>query len=508
MANVGAMKSAAPLGSDLGVRCRGVAMKIITAYLIRAHMGPFLFAFTVLTGLLFLNAFAVRMADLVGKGLAWSVIGEFVLLSLPHTVALTLPMAILVSVLYTFSELTGANEITAMAAGGIRPLRMLLPLLGIGTIFAGLMLFFNDQVLPDSNHRLKSLIIDVAQKSPTFELRERVVNEIDTEDRNGAVYLQAATIDAVTNEMTEVVIYDLTDPNAHRTIYAERGTMAFSESGTDLYLTLYDGVVHEVQSDRIGGFQRLFFDKQIIPLRGVGNELVRRAGGAERSDREMGFALLAENARARQIELDSVEAASYATTLQAVRLALGRPTDNDSAAAWDLRAGRARGLVAGTGDGETLLSRDPVTQGAVISSRTRSIRGESLEQTAYRYQVEIHKKLAIAFACIVFTLLGPPLALRFPRGGVGMVVLASSLIFSIYWTGLIGGEILADRKIASPAVTMWTANVVFFIVGIVLVSRMGHAGSTVRGGKLDDLMGNLGDSLARLLRGRKEGMAP
>jgi lipopolysaccharide export system permease protein len=131
-----------------------------------------------------------------------------------------------------------------------------------------------------------------------------------------------------------------------------------------------------------------------------------------------------------------------------------------------------------------------------------------LEQNAYRYQVEIHKKLAIAFACIVFTLLGPPLAVRFPRGGVGMVVLASSLIFSIYWTGLIGGEILADRKIASPAVTMWTANVVFFIVGIVLVSRMGRAGSTVRGGKLDDLMGNLGDSLARLLRGRKEGMAP
>ena len=61
MAKVGAMKSGAPLGSDLGVRCRGGAMKIITAYLIRAHIGPFLFAFTALTGLLFLNAFAVRI---------------------------------------------------------------------------------------------------------------------------------------------------------------------------------------------------------------------------------------------------------------------------------------------------------------------------------------------------------------------------------------------------------------------------------------------------------------
>ena len=485
-----------------------MGMGVLTRYLIRVHVGPFLFALSTLTALIFLNAVAQRIEGLLGKGLSWRVVVEFLALSLPHTIALSLPMSVLVAVLYAFSEMTSANEITAMSAGGIRPARLILPLVAMGALMTGVMLYFNDVVLPASNHRLRNLMVDIARKSPTLELRELVVNEIPTESGLDRYFLTATHIDRLENTLEEVTIFDGNNPVRRRTTYAARGEMVFNEEKTDLYLTLYDGVVHEVQSDRIGGFQRLFFDKQIIPLRGVGNELVRRAGGAERSDREMGFALLAENARARQIELDSVEAASYATTLQAVRLALGRPTDNDSAAAWDLRAGRARGLVAGTGDGETLLSRDPVTQGAVISSRTRSIRGESLEQTAYRYQVEIHKKLAIAFACIVFTLLGPPLALRFPRGGVGMVVLASSLIFSIYWTGLIGGEILADRKIASPAVTMWTANVVFFIVGIVLVSRMGRAGSTVRGDKLDDLMGNLGDSLARLLRGRKEGMAP
>ena len=79
-------------------------MRTITKYLIRAHTGPFLFAFSALTGLLFLNAVALRMDDLVGKGLPWSVIGEFLLLSLPHTVALTLPMAILVSVLYNIQR--------------------------------------------------------------------------------------------------------------------------------------------------------------------------------------------------------------------------------------------------------------------------------------------------------------------------------------------------------------------------------------------------------------------
>ena len=200
------------LGSDLEVRCRGVDMMIITKYLIRAHTG------TVPVRVLGSHRapFSERSRAADGrprrKGTRLECDREFLLLSLPHTIALTLPMAILVSVLYTFSELTAANEITAMSAGGIRPLRILLPLLGVGTILAGVMLFFHDQVLPEANHRLKNLIIDISQKSPTFELRERVINEIETEDRGGSVYLQAATIDRTTNELTEVVIYDLTRP--------------------------------------------------------------------------------------------------------------------------------------------------------------------------------------------------------------------------------------------------------------------------------------------------------
>ncbi len=485
-----------------------MGMGVLTRYLIRVHVGPFLFALSTLTALIFLNAVAQRIEGLLGKGLSWTVVVEFLALSLPHTIALSLPMSVLVAVLYAFSEMTSSNEITAMSAGGIRPARLLVPLVGMGALMTGVMLYFNDVVLPESNHRLKNLMVDIARKSPTLDLREQIVNEIPTESGLDRYFLTATRIDPVESTLEEVTIFDGNNPIRRRTTYAARGEMVFNVEKTDLYLTLYDGVVHEVQTDRVGGFQRLYFEQQIVPLRGIANELVRRLGGTDRSDREMGFALLAENARAREIQLDSVRIESRARTLQAVRLALGRPTSDDSAAAADVRPPSAGGPVTVTGDGETLLSWDGVTQAAVISSRTRAARAESLRRTAYRYQVEIHKKLAIAFACSVFTLIGPPLAVRFPRGGVGMVVLASSVIFSIYWTGLIGGEILADRRIASPAVTMWMANVVFFIVGIVLVSRMARAGSTVRGGMLDDLLSNAGDGLARLLGGRREGVAP
>jgi hypothetical protein len=255
--------------------------------------------------------------------------------------------------------------------------------------------------------------------------------------------------------------------------------MAFNEERTDLYLTLYDGFVHEVQSDREGGFQRLYFESQIVPLRSVGNELERRLGGSDRSDREMSIAMLSENASDRQAQLDSVRASNHEQTLQAVQVALGLPAANDSVAAATLWAAQRPAPSAG------LI--DPVTAEVTSGTRSRAARSVALEQTVNRFKVEIHKKLAIAFACIVFTLIGPPLALRFPRGGVGLVVAASSVIFSVYWVGLIAGESLADRRVADPAVTMWVSNVVFLVSGVLLASRMARSGAHTRGGGLDEL---------------------
>ena len=119
-------------------------MRILTRYVIKAHIGPFLFGFTALTALILLNAFAQQLGRLVGRGLGLPVIGEFFVLSLPHVIALTLPMSILVATLYAFSELTGNNEIMAMAAGGLHPSRLITPLVVVGLGLAGTVYYFND----------------------------------------------------------------------------------------------------------------------------------------------------------------------------------------------------------------------------------------------------------------------------------------------------------------------------------------------------------------------------
>jgi lipopolysaccharide export system permease protein len=442
-------------------------------------MGPFLFALSAITAIIFLNSLSQRVGDLVGKGLPWTVIVEFLVLSLPHVIALALPMAVLVAVLYAFNEMAASNEITALAAGGVRPRQLMVPVVAMGALAAVVMYYFNDRVLPDSNHALKNLILDIGRKSPTLELREQVVNELRPGGGSELYFLTADVIDHDNATLANVAIFDSNDPMRDRTTYAKRGEMAFNEARTDLYLTLYDGVVHEAQSDRVGGFQRLFFEKQIVPLRGVGNELARSLGGSDRSDREMSIALLSENAHERQVELDSLREAGRAHAMRAVHIALGGH-GTESATAEDLASWRARSLPS-------LGTRDAMTQETSSEARSRAARAQALQQTVNGFEVEIHKKLAIAFACMVFTLIGPPLALRFPRGGVGLVVAASTVIFSVYWVGLIAGESLANRRLADPVVTMWAGNVIFLAAGIVLAARMGRASVNTRESGVDEM---------------------
>ncbi|HET7372533.1 MAG TPA: LptF/LptG family permease, partial [Gemmatimonadaceae bacterium] len=105
----------------------------------------------------------------------------------------------------------------------------------------------------------------------------------------------------------------------------------------------------------------------------------------------------------------------------------------------------------------------------------------------------------------VFVLVGAPIALRFPRGGVGLVIGVSFMVFAIYYVGLIGGESLANHGIISPFWAMWADNILFLIVGLILVARMGHEGVTARGGNLHEMIDATRAWFARLgRRGRAQ----
>jgi len=120
------------------------------------------------------------------------------------------------------------------------------------------------------------------------------------------------------------------------------------------------------------------------------------------------------------------------------------------------------------------------------------------------YEVEIQKKFALAAACFVFILLGAPIALRFPRGGVGLTIGVSLVVFGLYYVGLIGGESLARRDMVPPFISMWGANLIFTALALYLLSRMGYENTSGRGGDLREIVAGL---RAKLRQRRKRSLS-
>ena len=90
----------------------------------------------------------------------------------------------------------------------------------------------------------------------------------------------------------------------------------------------------------------------------------------------------------------------------------------------------------------------------------RADAGPRARSTAAVYEVEVQKKYALATACVVLALAGVAIALRVPRGGVGLVIGASAMVVGAYYVLLVTGEQLAERLVVSPFVAMWGANAV------------------------------------------------
>lgn len=511
-------------------------MKIVTKHVLREHAGPLVFALSALTSLLLLNYVARQLGQLVGKGLPWTVITEFMLLSVPFTVAMTLPMAVLVSTLHAFSRLASDNEITALKASGISVQRLMMPVMAGAGVLTLIMVWFNDQVLPRANHELATLTSDIARKKPTFALREQVINEVAP----GKLFLRAGRLVSGTNLMREVSIFDLGDPQRRRTIRADSGLLALSSDGRDLLLTLYDGNMVELTTQEPARLQRLFFRVDHLKVRGVGNSLERDTAGTIKSDREMTICELQDRlvkaSQTRDSAFKSLLKLAPGTAVRQPRrpAGLGRvycgaiaalsvrtaqaaevpriPTREPAEAPADLAQQPAprrpapaqqapdagpppsaggvpvQAPIAGP---PAQRPSDPSVPNASVLAEGMKMQLAEAERVANGSQVEIEKKFAIATACMIFALLGAPIALRFPRGGVGITIGVSLVVFGLYYMSLIVGESLARRNYVSPFWAMWGANLLFVAVGALLTARLGHEGATSRGSDASEFLARL-----------------
>ncbi len=487
-------------------------MRLLSRYVLARLGAPFGFALAALTGFMLLNQVARRFDTLAGKGLDWTVIGEVFLLCIPFILALTLPMAVLVAVLFSFSNLAADSEITAMRASGVSVPQLVRPVFVWALLMAVFTFGFVDQVLPRSNARLRTLLFDISRKSPTFQLNEQVVNTIP----QSQYFLRAGAIDQVRGMLRDVAIYDLSGQFSRRIVYADSGTMTALGGGRHLQLVLHSGTVHEFRGDDESAFRLTGFLRNEVVLRDIQDSLERRTGDVIRGDREMSTCEMLEVVRSAGSEISESRGTRARLLERDLSVILGKTpelAEAESVAPGPLPVyctlvGRALALVLpktaeAQGSAQKTPSRPTLTMNTSALSSWPEVNGaaaneRSAQRRADKYLVEVHKKFAIAAACIPFVLIAIVLALRFPRGGMGLVIGGAMAVFSIFWVGLTAGEALADKGYIRPWLAMWGPNIILAIAGILGLMRVNRESGSTRGGDWEEITQWAGDLVRRL----------
>ncbi len=386
----------------------------------RELVPPFAFSLFALTFILLMDQL-FRLIDLfVRKGLPLDIVGQILIYTLPLIVSYTAPMAILVAVVMNFGRFAQDNEILALKTNGLSFFSIIRAPFMLILLFMIFLILFNNYILPESNHRVRNLMLDVSRKRPTVRLSEGVF----TNDFPGyTVYVGKK--DERQSKIYDVTIYDLKNGLM---MTAPRGELKDFEEENILQFILYNGELHQL-IDEVK-YQRTEFSKQTINIT-INTDIVRKER-KYRSENELNVNGLRAEMRKRKDEIDNLKDDIA-------------KTGNEALDAY--RKGDMHGFDVARFEVEKKLK--------ILAGKIRKLA---------RYEIELNKKFSLAFACIVFVIIGAPLGYLFKRGGIAGI-LVGVLLFSSYYILILAGEEFADRRGFSPFWAMWLPNVILLVFG-------------------------------------------
>ncbi len=421
-------------------------MKILQSYILKEHLAPFLFGLAIITFVLVMEFIIEILNLIITRGLSVVTVLEVFALNLAWMLALSIPMAVLVATLMAFGRLSADNEVLALKANGVSLYKIVLPVILASILLTVGMIFFNNLVLPEANHKARLLMTDIQQKRPTLNIKEGVfLTDIP------GYYILIKKVDPKSSDISGITIYEQKDRYFPRTILAERGKIEFSSDRNTLILTLYKGEVHEMDEAQLGQYRRLTFDKQILFFTDIGSQLVRSSSDF-RTDREMSASMMKKEVAKIKPEITTQGKRLKELTKKAINEVLSPSSSGSS----NLSAAQ---VVINSFKKQQELLRE--IQAVHFNLKDAKKRINSI-------WVEIHKKYSIPVACLVFVLLGAPLGIMAKRGGMVIALSLSLGFFILYWAFLIAGEELADRQIISAFWAMWSANFLMGAAGLFL----------------------------------------
>ncbi len=428
---------------------------IIDRYIIKKLIGPFAFGtFTIM--FVFLLQFLMKTADnLIGKGLdAWIII-KLIVFNLAWMLVLAIPMGALGMVLMAYGSLTQDNEFTILKSSGVSLIRLMVPAFLAGILLCIFLIWFNNAVLPDTNYQAKILMYDISRTKPTLKLEANVFsNQIPNYS------IMARKVSKTTNEIFDVLIYDYTNPFQINIITAKKANIYFTPDNKKMLFDMDHGVIHQQLTTGNDSYRRIYFQKHKIAVDATQFTFEQSGPGLPRGDREL-------SAQDMQKIVDSLTILKVEVEKEFHK---NINTFTDEVFGDDISPSKSSQPQIGSGNPKyfaLISARSMLTNISNFDSRI-----EYFESEIYKYKVEIHKKYAIPFACVVFILVGAPLGVLTRKGSFGVAASISLFFFLLYWIFLIGGEKLADRRLINPFLGMWIANFIIGALGIFLTYRM------------------------------------
>ena len=378
--------------------------------------------------------------ELIGKGLSLEVMAQFFwymgLMLMPQA----FPLAILLSSLITFGNLGESSELTAIKAAGISLMQTFRPLIVVAVAIACLSYVFQDVIAPKANLSFYQLLLSMKHKSPELEIPEGVFYD-GLPGSN--IYVQKK--DMETGMLYGIMIYRQTGSYEDQAIIlADSGMMQSTEEKKHLLLTLYSGEWFEnMRSQDLANSANIPYRRETFSTKKI---VLDFDGGFNLTD----MADVAGDPRMKPLrkllhDIDSIkehnDSVGYSFYLEAKRYNIRPPYVSESDSIKIMKELATTNLTFDSlYERQSQSERQEAVKNALAKVQSvktdiemKSEYAHSLHRYYRHHQLEAIKKFTLSLACIIFFFIGAPLGAIIRKGGLGVPVIVSVLVFIIYY---------------------------------------------------------------------------
>ena len=459
-------------------------MKRLHQFVLKSFLGPFFMTFFICVFILLMQFLWKYIDDMVGKGLEWHIVAELLLYASLGLVPMAFPLATLLASIMTFGNLGENYELVAMKASGISLFRIMKPLVFVAvglTIFA---FYFSNNILPQTNLKFGALMASIKKQKPEMVITEGIfTNDID----GYSIKVDRKSRDS--NMLYKILIYDHTTNQGNVSVtVADSGFMKISEDKKFMIMTLFEGETdmdekpNENRRNHRYLFRRTHFEKQIVtvPLRGF---------DFKRTDEDnlRNMYRMLTLTQLEHMEDSLYKDYDYRVRRFAINMRYN-PSLNKSVVSLtnledSLRIYQAFGAEKKLQFDSVFSHLDPMQKNEVYTQALSQARMNmqtinqnmfelySIKKNLNKYSMEKHRKFTWSVACLIFFFIGAPLGAIIRKGGLGMPVVVSILMFIAYYMVSISGEKAAREDVWSMLHGMWFSTIIFFPLGFFLTYK-------------------------------------